>query len=471
MAKFRNVVSVAVRSAFLFAAWSVPTPIAIEAAQADTLSPQESVGFERRLGVNVNLFGNVHAGDTIHTFLSELGVGVVRFDLNKQEIDGSHGWAHIDSTVAIIKSEGGVPLAILVTLNTVDSATFRSFVRDAIERVGHDVDYFEIWNEPNGGDRPISGSLYDQLAAVAIDELHHAGEKAVGPAMGSAGASGMKSYIDERLAANPGFDVVSFHSYGTISDVRQRVDAIDAVVGGRPLWITEIGPPGGRRGRWDEAESNSFLEGLIYEMDLMNVDQFVWWHLFADGDQASFYPESDLLEADASLVFQGKNASFYTFQGAAYTFHGAASVPVTSPVAVLETVDPYKTITEYWTENTHYFNNSGGTPVPGFTMTVAQSFRLRRSSETGFSRIVECRHSRNGKHRFFKRSSFSCPRRYNTPLTLGFAPTSSDGSFGPSRPLHEFRSRSNYYYTTDPAKISAGIPGWTDNGVFAYVWF
>ena len=461
MAKFRNVVSLAVRSAFLFAAWSGHTPVSVEAVQADTLSPQQSVGFQRRLGVNVNLFGDIHAGDTIHTFLSELGVGVVRFDLNKQEVDGSHGWAHIDSTVAIIKSEGGVPLAVLTTLTTVDSATFRSFVSDAIDRVGQDVDYFEIWNEPDSGDRPISGSLYDQLAAVAIDELHAAGEKAVGPAMGSTNASVMRSYIDDRLAANPGFDVVSFHSYGLISDTRQRADSIDDIVGGRPLWITEIGPADGT---WDEAESNSFFECLIYEMDLMNVDQFVWWHLFSDGDQATSFPESDLLEVTASLVFQGKNASFYTFQG-------AASVPVAGPGDLLEIVESYKTVTEYWTQNTHYFNNSGGTPVSGFTMTVAQSFRLRTSSETGFSRIVECRNSRNGKHRFFKRSSFSCPRRYDTPLTLGFAPTSSDASIGASRPLHEFRSGSNYYYTADPAKISAGIPGWTSNGLFAYVWF
>ena len=51
-------------------------------------------------------------------------------------------------------------------------------------------------------------------------------------------------------------------------------------------------------------------------MDLMNVDQFVWWHLFSDGDQATSFPESDLLEATASLVFQGKTSLFYTFQGA-----------------------------------------------------------------------------------------------------------------------------------------------------------
>ena len=171
-------------------------------------------------------------------------------------------------------------------------------MRDAIDRVGQDVDYFEIWNEPNAGDRPISASLYDQLAAVAIDDI----------------------------------------------------------VDGRPLWITEIGPADGT---WDEAESNSFFEGLIYEMDLMNVDQFVWWHLFSDGDQATSFPESDLLEVTASLVFQGKNAAFYTFQG-------AASVPVTGPAALLETVESYKTVTEYWTQNTHYFNNSGGLPFPAF---------------------------------------------------------------------------------------------------------
>ena len=46
--------------------------------------------------------------------------------------------------MAIIKREGGVPLAILTALTTVDSATFRDFVRDAIDRVGQDVDYFEI---------------------------------------------------------------------------------------------------------------------------------------------------------------------------------------------------------------------------------------------------------------------------------------------------------------------------------------
>ena len=222
MAKFREVVSVVVRFAFLFAAWFGHTPVSIEAAQADTLITQQSAGFERGWGVNINLFGEFHAGDTIHTFLSELGVGLVRFDLNKQEIDSSHGWAHIDSTVAIIKSQGAVPLAILTTIPTVDSATFRSFVRDAIDHVGQDVDYFEIWNEPDSGDKPVSGSLYDQSAKVAIDELHDAGEIAVGPVMGAASATDMKSYISDRLAANPAFDVVSFHSYGLISDTRQR---------------------------------------------------------------------------------------------------------------------------------------------------------------------------------------------------------------------------------------------------------
>ena len=93
VAKFHNVVSPAVGSALLFAAWSGHTPAHIEAAQADTVLPQQSVGFDRGWGVNVNLFGEVHAGDTIHTFLSELGVGLVRFDLNKPEIESSHGWA------------------------------------------------------------------------------------------------------------------------------------------------------------------------------------------------------------------------------------------------------------------------------------------------------------------------------------------------------------------------------------------
>ena len=467
MAKFREVVSVVVRFAFLLAASSGYTPVSIEAAQADTLSTQQSTNLQRGWGVNVNLFGEVHAGDTVHTFLAELGVGLVRFDVNKQEVDGPHGWAHIDSTVAITRSEGAVPLAILTTLTSVDSATYRSFVRDAIERIGQDVDYFEIWNEPNLGDRPISPSVYDQLAAVAIDELHAAGEIAVGPALGSTTASVMRSYIEERLAANPGFDVVSFHSYGLISDTRERADAIDDVVGGRPLWLTEVGPADGT---WDEPQSNSFLEGLIYEAQLMNVDQYVWWHLFSDGEQAPRLPESDLLEVTTGLVFQGKNASFYTFQGAESVAALAPAVAGAAPAALPGTVEPYRTVTEYWSQNTHYFNNSGGTPVEDFQMTVAQSFRLSTSPETGFSRIVECRR-RNGKHRLFKRSSFSCPFRYNTPLTLGFAPTSSDASVGAARPLHEFRRRSNYYYTADPTKISAGIPGWTDRGVFAYVWF
>ena len=317
-------------------------------------------------------------------------MSVVRFGVNKGEVDDRrHAWAHIDSTVAIIKSQGAIPLAVLTTAAAVDSATFRSFVRTAIEHVGGEVDYFEVWNEPNGGDREITPALYDQLAEVAIDELHRSGEIAVGPAMGAASASDMRSYIEDRLEANPDFDVVSFHSYGLVSDTRQRADSLALIVGDRPLWLTEVGPP---NGTWDEAESNSLLEGLLYEMDLMDVDQLIWWHLFADGDQTPFYPESDLIELDPTHVFQGKNAAFYTAQGAgSVPVSGAAPSAASGAAARVESITSNRTVTEYWSQNTHYFNNSGGTPVSGFSVEVAQAFRLRASPQDGFSRIVECR--------------------------------------------------------------------------------
>jgi hypothetical protein len=190
----------------------------------------------------------------------------------------------------------------------------------------------------------------------------------------------------------------------------------------------------------------------------------IWWHLFADGDQTSFYPESDLIELDANHVFQGKNAAFYTAQA-------PPSVPVAGAAARVVAATPNRTVTEYWSQNTHYFSNSGGTPVVGFDMTVAESFRLSASPEDGFSRIVECRSTRNGRFRMYKRTSFSCPRGYDMPLTLGYAPSSSNAGAGATRPLHEFRNGSNYYYTADPDKTEEGIPGWRDEGVFAYVWF
>jgi hypothetical protein len=203
----------------------------------------------------------------------------------RNDAAGVDAWAKYDNIVALARAEGveiiarlGNPPSWTRTLTDTlgtnappdDFEDFGDFVAAVADRYSDELDYYQIWNEPNGNDewglQDVDPEAYTRLLCLAYERIKEADPEAVvlaGALTPTVALEGRNLndliFLERMYAAGAGvcFDVMSAQGYGLWSgptDQRLRPSVInyphhvflrDIMVrhgdAEKPIWISEMG--------------------------------------------------------------------------------------------------------------------------------------------------------------------------------------------------------------------------------------
>jgi hypothetical protein len=207
------------------------------------------------------------------------------------------------------------PLAILSSMTmkeqTFTLADWQNEVTVSVNSAP-DIPAWEIWNEPNlrmfqGGYQDGSPAHYmDMLrTAYSIIKAKNPNALVVGPGLYTYdGVAWLQSIIN--LGALNYLDVVSIHLYmNTVSENQAIVSQVGTMIGGKPLWVTEIGA----ESIIGETYQNSYLRNNLSTPGL-TADKIFWFEL---ADRAGEGMTFGLVRTD------------YTYKPAYYSFKALLS--------------------------------------------------------------------------------------------------------------------------------------------------
>jgi len=209
-----------------------------------------------------------------------------------------------------------------VTLNWKDfnltdwEQTVRSVVANA-----PDVPAWEIWNEPNAPNFKLgymdgTPEHYFDMLKIAYNIIKNETDAlVVAPATGPTSVPNWHNWIQSlfALGALDYLDVVSIHLYyDTVDDNQDHLTQVKALVGDKPIWVTEIGKPSAIT-RTEEFQ-NTYLQTNFDPQTGLNADKLFWYELV---DNAGL---SGSTEGYFGLV-----RSDYTFKSSYYSFKSLIS--------------------------------------------------------------------------------------------------------------------------------------------------
>jgi len=194
--------------------------------------------------------------------------------------------------------------------------TVRSVVANA-----PDVPAWEIWNEPNApnfrlGYMDGTPEHYFDMLKIAYNIIKNESDAlVVGPATGPTTDPDWHEWLEDLIAlgALDYLDVVSIHLYyDTVDDNQDHLTQVKALVGNKPIWVTEIGKPSAIT-RTEEFQ-NMYLQTNFDPQTGLNADKLFWYELV---DNAGL---SGSTEGYFGLV-----RSDYTFKPSYYSFKSLIS--------------------------------------------------------------------------------------------------------------------------------------------------
>lgn len=156
-----------------------------------------------------------------------------------------------------------IPNALVTTASDAEIASFKSWLQTMVNCYKSNFSDFEVWNEPNlhyfwnidenttdNAAYALSVSYYVKYLKAAYETI-----KAIDPnlkvLLGGLSQWKMGRFMDELKNQGAGqyFDIMSFHPYsdagpdGVITELNnlKAKMAVDPLINGKPIWITEIG--------------------------------------------------------------------------------------------------------------------------------------------------------------------------------------------------------------------------------------
>lgn len=165
----------------------------------------------------------------------------------------------------------------------------RATVRHFKDRVKH----WEIYNEPNiffwSGPR----ELYPMLVKKCYAAIKEEDPEAQVLAISTAGID--RAFINQCLEADAPFDILTIHPYrGRLADrgFRNELESVAELVGGRPVWITEMGWSS-QIGGVDERTQAQLLARCYLGAVASGACQNVSWYDFRNDGNDPFYNEAN----------------------------------------------------------------------------------------------------------------------------------------------------------------------------------
>jgi len=281
-------------------------------AAAATRSPYYGVAFS---------YGNLDPRTTTTLEnLAPLGIGGARIGFcwaQVEAIQGQFTWSGYDALVTKMYNLGLAihgQITFTTTWNTTgpaslgpaqqehyppaDDNSWSQWVTMLVKRYKGAVRTWELWNEPDLLPFwPGTPSQYAQLLAVTYSAVKSA-DPTARFATGGLALAGDPSYYnpnflqqiltDPNYPATPNFDVVSFHTYGALTETRNKVSYIRTQlanhgVSNRQLWVTEIGYPsdatvqpesGYQNGPQSQAQ---WLTDMLPQVRQLGVSHLLWF--------------------------------------------------------------------------------------------------------------------------------------------------------------------------------------------------
>ncbi len=255
--------------------------------------------------------------------MREAGVGIVRMDFLWGDIEPRYGERNFEKYDFIVDTLTAAGIEVLGVLSyhtdwaspqcawncpNADTRYFVDYCRMVAEHFKDRVHYWEIWNEPDSTVywQPQDGlKQYTVLLRDSYQALKQVdpGCKVLNGGLANGLVSVNKLYDN---GAQEYFDIFNIHAFetpvapGAINRVVSYVKTVRKIMArngdaNKPLWITEIGCPGVRRGlrvdNWwmgenpTEAKQASWVHDVVTVLPKQPGVEKVFWAFFRDTDQ------------------------------------------------------------------------------------------------------------------------------------------------------------------------------------------
>ncbi len=166
------------------------------------------------------------------------------------------------------------------------------WARQVVRRYKNHIKHWEIWNEPNIFFWSGPKELYFSMLAKAYDAIK--AEDPEAQVLGCSTAGIDVDFIKRTMAAGANFDALTIHPYrGELNDLQfiQELRDVKALVGGRPVWITEMGWPSDRFGGTSERRQASFVARTYLTSVASGAVASVSWYDFRNDGNDPYYNE------------------------------------------------------------------------------------------------------------------------------------------------------------------------------------
>lgn len=234
--------------------------VSIGVAAEPTEMPSPALDPDSPIGMGLYLyrfFGVPNPGPTLEqltTLAQRAGVKWSREEFNWGRIEpqkGQFDWAFYDLMVDTARKHGISVYGLFCywsgwtkpyTPEGIDD--YCRFVGEVVRHFKDRIRYWEVWNEPNIGFWSGPKEMYAQLLTKAYDAIKAADPQAVVLGCSTAGID--KDFIRKTMDLGGRFDELTVHPYrprleeeSLIRELREVRD----LVGGKRVWITEVGFP------------------------------------------------------------------------------------------------------------------------------------------------------------------------------------------------------------------------------------
>jgi hypothetical protein len=166
------------------------------------------------------------------------------------------------------------------------------WAKQVVRRYKGRIHHWEIWNEPNiffwSGPR----ELYAELLTKAYEAIK--AEDPTATVMGCSTAGIDTGFIEKVMKWGGKFDALTIHPYrGTLQEqaYMKELRDVKAFVGGRPVWLTEIGFPSEQRYGWSERNQAALVARTYLSTLASGAAANVSWYDFRNDGDDPFYNE------------------------------------------------------------------------------------------------------------------------------------------------------------------------------------
>lgn len=264
---------------------------------------------ESPFGVGLYLYRWHAAGRHTRERMTELaslarraGVKWTREEFNWSLIEpteGNYRWDFYDDLVDVASAEGisiyGLlcywsPYADAYTEQGVEQ--YCRWARAVVHRYKTRVKHWEIWNEPNIFFWSGPKELYPRLLARAYETIKEEDPEAVVLGCSTSGVD--EGFIRSVMDAGGPFDVLTIHPYrGTLDDQDyiRELAAVKELVGGRPVWITEMGFPSQLLTGYSERQQAALVARVYLASLASGAIENVSWYDFRNDGVDPYYHE------------------------------------------------------------------------------------------------------------------------------------------------------------------------------------